>query len=56
MPGSAIGPCQGQGEREEDAAITVMAVAGEVRWAMVPASAAATPCMVSMPEECSPSA
>lgn len=40
----------------EAAAITVIAVAGEVRWAMVPASVAATPCMVSIPEECRPSA
>ena len=38
------------------AAIAVIAVAGEVSWATAPASAALTPCIVSMPEECSPRA
>jgi hypothetical protein len=37
-------------------AITVIAVAGEVNCAMPPAIAAATPCMVSIPEECNPKA
>lgn len=36
--------------------MTAIAVAGEVCWATNPASAAPTPCMASMPEECSPSA
>jgi len=40
----------------EAAAITAMAVAGEACWAIAPARAAPTPCMASMPEECSPSA
>lgn len=40
----------------EAAAITAIAVEGEVNWARVPASAAPTPCMVSMPEDCSPRA
>ena len=37
-------------------AIRVIAVAGEVSWAAVPARAAPTPCMVSMPAERNPRA
>ena len=40
----------------EAAAITAIAVPGELSWATVPARAAATPCMASMPDEARPSA
>ena len=40
----------------EAAAITAIAAPGDVRWATTPAMAAPTPCIVSMPEECSPRA
>jgi hypothetical protein len=38
------------------AAITAIAAGGEVTCATAPARAAPTPCMASIPEECSPSA
>ena len=62
LPGcGGVGPDRSPGARikvtaTEAAAITAIAAPGDVRWATTPAMAAPTPCIVSMPEECSPRA